>query len=125
MPMAMQIEFVPPSASEQWLRQIFDRLDVAGDDRAPMKARFEQDFEAALSRLETARLTPSLADMENLESALGAAAIGEHELATAFMDASWGTAGRTVEGGRATRRANNPFAIAGLRHRFKKLLEAG
>jgi len=121
MPKVMQIEFVPPRASEQWLRQIFDQLDVAGDDRASMKARFEKSFEVALSRLETARLTPSLADMENLESALGAATIGEYELATAFMDASATTAARAIEGG-AARRANTPFAIAGLRHRFKKML---
>jgi len=121
MPKAMQIEFVPPSTSEQWLRQIFDRLDVAGDDRASMRAQFERSFKVALSRLEAARLTPTSADMENLESALGAATIGEYELAMAFMDASAGTAARAIEGG-AARRANNPFAIAGLRHRFKKML---
>lgn len=81
------------------------------------KAAFATRFTAELARLERMHREPEAWEVENLLSALGAAAVEEFELACAFLDA--------VPDRRAamSRHANRTptLSVATLRRRFEQM----
>jgi hypothetical protein len=88
----------------------------ANDDDA---GRFAARFESELRRLDEAGRALTVWEEENLLGALGAASLGEHELACGMINEA-----KQPPRGRAARQREirrQPLPVAALRRRFKSL----
>jgi hypothetical protein len=79
------------------------------------RAEFEARFAAELHRLEKAGPSVRAADADSLLSALGAAQVGEWELALAFLDSAR----------RSHSSARRPLSLGTLRQRFHFVMAMG
>lgn len=86
--------------------------------RADARAIFVQRFEAELERLEGSGPTLGMREGETLLSALGAALLGEYELASAFLSMGRSASPPPREARNLRRR---PMPVATLRWRFERL----
>jgi len=93
-----------------------------GAPRAGGRLRFELRFEAALDRLDAAGREPDLWEEETLLSALGAAGLGEYELAEGLVDTATGPRSPAARP-REFRRL--PMSVATLRRRYERLHPQG
>jgi hypothetical protein len=87
---------------------------------APPRAEFAADFAAALQRLEASGGEANGRRVESLQSALGAAAVEQWELALAFVAASKRAAPMAAAPGHRSARASVPLAT--LRRRFTAVI---
>jgi hypothetical protein len=105
--------------SHHMIDEILNRLGSLRDDRVGEKVRFAALFEAELLRLDTMRRELTQIEEENLLSALGAAGIGEYELASAFVEAATQAPVRVCPT-RRTAHMRPSLSIAHLRKRFER-----
>lgn len=105
--------------SHHMINEILDRLASLRDDHEGEKVRFTVLFEAEMLRLDTMRRELMPAEEENLLSALGAAGVGEYELASAFVEAA-AQAPVHVSRTRPVARTRLPPSLAVLRKRFER-----
>jgi hypothetical protein len=87
--------------------------------RADQKDRFVVRFESELQRLDDAGHTLTSWEEENLMGALGAASLGEHDLACGMIESSK----RSPPGSSIHQRAfhRQPMSLGALRRRFERL----
>jgi hypothetical protein len=87
--------------------------------RADRKDRFVARFESELQRLDDADHTLTLWEEENLMGALGAASLGEHDLACGMIEVSKRPPRASSPPQRAFHR--QPLSLGALRRRFGQL----
>lgn len=91
-------------------------LGTAAPD-VPGAEGFADRFERELARFERMDREPEAWEAESLLSALGAAAVGEFELACAFID----TVRRPRDATAQRNARGSTYSIAALRRRFKRV----
>jgi hypothetical protein len=99
-----------------------DNASFFGDSELPRageKSRFVARFENELQRLDDAGHTLTLWEEENLMGALGAASLGEHDLACGMIEASKRSPPAASTQQRAFHR--QPMSLTTLRRRFERL----
>ncbi len=104
--------------SEQTIEDMLKGSMPQAAPGATQRADFEHRFEAELRRLDAAGRELDAWEEENLLSALGAAGIGEYELACAFVEAVRRPPSLPPQVRRDFRRL--PMSVATVRRRFER-----
>jgi hypothetical protein len=103
----------------QEMRHDCSSLFDGGESPRPDKGRFMARFESELQRLREADRELTSWEEENLLGALGAASLGEHDLACGMIEASKRPPPASSAHQREFRR--QPLPLATLRRRFERL----